>query len=982
MTWEPRNREEKDSQFPAIELMRSLGWGYVAPEDLLAERAGIQENVLLRRLEEAIRRVNPEIPDDAVKQMLDKMGNVSAPSLLEANEKVHNLVTFGYDYKPSDGSHTVTYHFVDYHDLDNNEWLCTIEYKVDEAIGESDKSRFDIVCFVNGIPIVVVENKDPLRKDAVMKGVRDLVQYQERVPTALYHSEPLISMAGTAGARAGVVGAEEKFYAKWKDPWPMVATDLQDLVGRDPTGQDRLIAGKLEHQNLLDLIHNFVVFEATGDKRVKKMARDYQFRAVHKTLLRLEEHLGDAGRSGGVIHHTQGSGKSLTMLFLAMKLKQARFLSRPTIVVLTDRKNLDKQITENFRRAGYGDPEHAKRSDDLKTSLPKGGVTVTTTIQKFLRLEPGGGKKATPLNESKEVIVLVDEGHRTQYNKLRRLVRETLPNATYVAFTGTPIDKKDRSTVGEFGGILDRYTREESIEDGNTLPIIYERRKADEALDGVDLEAMLERYYPDYDEATKEKIRRAGATETVVASAPRRIEQTAADILDHFREEVQPNGFKGMIVARSREAALQYRLALDEYGFNDAALIITKSKEDTGLLFDHRRSIPDESEYEDLIERFKQRDDPLALLIVCDMLLTGFDAPVLQAMYFDTNLREHNLLQALDRVNRPTSQKKEGFFIDYWGVTEHLADALEHFDEVDIEQVKRTVSSKKEKLQMLVNAERAALRYFDDVDDLAACVAALGPDDVRADFEYDFRNFSHAFDILKSEPGAGKHERTLKRLAEIRAAARDEYDDDELDISHCRERIKKLIHDHLISRGVEVKTDRVKVTAQKIREAAKADGSLEAVAVKMRHKVRRRINVALQDNPKLYQRLDDRLKQIIRTREEKAENAQWELDQLASVIAQVEDQERERNKLGLNPMEYTVYNHIEEHVDGKAKALAHELLKVMEDHAAMRDWRNPTSEARRLMRQGLKMILYEPIQDKDVRDAVVTDLVDVAARKL
>lgn len=996
MKRKPKGPEGEHSQFPAIELLQDLGWSFVEPEDLDIERDGNIRAIMLEgRLRTAIKKLNPDIPDDAVNQMVQAVmqphsHGEATTGLLAANEKVHTLITMGYAYKMPDGSATPTYRYIDFTNIDANDYACTMEYRVEDSLKPDseelkDRGRFDVTCFINGLPIVLMENKNPHRKNAVDKAVGDLIVYQDRHEKAFEASEPLVGAAGFAGAEFGVIGTPERHYAVWRDVFRVddhtySIDTLRQQLGRAPTEQDKLIAGMFHPANLLDLIRYFVVYEAEGDRTSKKMARYYQFRSVHKTLRRLKENFGDNTRTGGVIHHTQGAGKSLGMVFLTVKIRVEPSVGRPTVLVLTDRKDLDAQIHGTFERCGITAPKRAKKSKDLIDLLPKKGITVMSTIQKFLEIDPRKGKHKGFRRPGNDVIVLVDEGHRTQYSKLRRIVKDILPDATFVAYTGTPIDKKDRSTTEEFGGRIDVYSREESIQDGNTLRILYDRRAADEKLSGANLDRLFERYFSEYSDEEKEEIRRQGVTEAVIASAPRRVETIASDILDHFESEIKVNGFKGMIVAETREHALQYRLALEKLGYKDCALVITKSKEDKGLLREHSKLIPDESQHPDLIKRFKDENNKLDLLIVCDMLLTGFDAPVLQAMYFDSKLKDHNLLQALDRVNRPAEDKDYGYFIDYWGITDELADALGAFEYSDIEEVKRTVTTKSQKMENLHNAARAVKRHFGKAyDDVQECVAILGEDDVRADFEYDFRAFTRAFDTLRTEPDAARYEDDVRLLGEVRARARALYDDDRLDVSHCRERVKQLIHDHLISTDVVRIADRVEVTADRIREEASRDGHTEAVAVRMGHAARRQLTVRLHQDPKMYKGLLERLDEVLKRRRERAESAVETIDAIAGIMEEAEQATDKAKELGLDDDEFAVYNNIRDLLNGEGPGHARQLTAILRRHAAVRDWKNAASAAQKDMRRDLMAHLYKAgIKDRDQRLPLIEDLVGLA----
>jgi type I restriction enzyme, R subunit len=995
MTRTAKTPEERESQLPAIELLQDLGWTFVDSDELDAERGSIKEVVLERRLRAAITKLNPGIPDDAVNQMVHAVMNphshgIPTTGLLAANEKVHKLVTLGYAYKVPDGSDTPTYRYIDFTNTGANEYVCTMEYRVEDSLKPEsenllDRGRFDVTCFVNGIPVVVMECKNPHRKDAVGKAVGDLITYQKRQGKAFETAEPLIAAAGFSGAEFGVVGTPARHYAVWLDVFriddPTYTIDsLQQLLGRRPTDQDLLVAGMLHPPNFLDIIRYFVVFEPEGDRTTKKMARYYQFRSVHRALQRLTGHYGDNAKNGGVIHHTQGAGKSLGMVFLAVKIRTEKRLGRPTILVLTDRKDLDRQIYGTFDRCGEIPPKQAKTSKDLLELLPKTGITVMSTIQKFLELDPGKDKYKAFRRPGKDVIVLVDEGHRTQYSKLRRIVKTILPDASFIAYTGTPIDRADRSTTEEFGGRIDVYSREQSIKDGNTLRILYDRRAAEERLSGADLDRLFERYFADYSEEEKEKIKSEGVTEAVIASAPRRVETIAIDILEHFEKDVKVNGFKAMVVTVSREAALQYRLAFEKMGYANCALIMTKNKEDKGFLRDHADKIPDDKDHASLVERFKDKNDPMDLLIVCDMLLTGFDAPVMQAMYFDSNLKDHNLLQALDRVNRPAEEKDYGYFIDYWGITEELAAALGAFETHDIEEVKRTVTSKKDRLEHLRNTQRAVKRHFGtNYGDRDACVALLGEDDARADFEYDFRNFARAFDTLQSEPEAGVYEDDVKFLGLVRQEARRVYDDPRLDVSECRERVKNLIHEHLISNNVVQIADRIEVTAERIRQEAEAQGATEAVAVKMAHAARRQLTVRLHRDPKFYRGLLERLDEVLKKRRERDESAAASIEAIAAIMQEAEEVADRAKELGLDDDEMAVYNTIHSVLNGTTVEHARNLAAIMRNHAQARDWKNPNSAAQQEMRRDLMAALYKAgIKDREQRVPLLEDLVSLA----
>lgn len=489
-----------------------------------------------------------------------------------------------------------------------------------------------------------------------------------------------------------------------------------------------MLAGLLAPANLLDLIRNFVMFETIDGRRIKKLARYQQFVAVGKTIERIRS-APNPQRRGGVIHHTQGSGKSLTMVFLATKLRRLPEAENPTIVIVTDRTDLDDQITGQFQRSGFANPIQAESGGALRNALSGGaGTTVLTTVHKFHSAVP---KRSSVISNARNVFVMVDEAHRTQYGALAARMRAGLPNACMIAFTGTPIDKKDRSTREVFGDYLHRYLIDQAVKDGATVPIYYEMRDAQLRIDGRDLERDIRATFPELSNDEIEKLKRGMRLQEKLAGAQVRVEAIAKDVLAHYRSTIEPNGFKAQIVTVSRDVAVSYVEALRQLGAPECALIMSASNNDSARLQAHHLSKRDR---DTMIGRFKKRDDPLKILVVCDMLLTGFDAPVEQVLYLDAPLREHTLLQAIARVNRTADGKTYGLVVDYWGDNRRISDALDMFsDEDGIAGALRPLS---EKIQLLESRHRAAIRLFEGLsrqDDLA-CVELLRPDDIRVEF--------------------------------------------------------------------------------------------------------------------------------------------------------------------------------------------------------------------------------------------------------
>ncbi len=413
-----------------------------------------------------------------------------------------------------------------------------------------------------------------------------------------------------------------------------------------------------------------------------------QFAAVEQSDHARAHGEGSDRARGGVVWHTQGSGKSLTMLWLALKLRRDKAHENPTIVLVTDRRDLDEQITKTFNACGFPNPEQAESVRDLRTLLSNAsGKTILTTVQKFQELQEGTDKNRRKtreeyplLSEASNIFVLTDEAHRT-YGGLAANLRKALPNACFFGFTGTPIDKKDRSTLDTFGGYIDTYTIEQAVADGATLPIFYEGRLPDLRIIGNTLDAVFDRVFADRSDEEREAIKKKYANEASIAGAPKRVEAICLDIIEHYTTAIRPNLFKAQIVACSRDVACLYKETLDRLNAPQSVVLISGTNKDDDGLVKHHTS---DEQRKDIIERFLKKEDPLQILVVCDMLLTGFDAPIEQVMYLDSPLKEHTLLQAIARVNRTAEKKTYGLIVDYWGVSEALQEALAIFAPSDV----------------------------------------------------------------------------------------------------------------------------------------------------------------------------------------------------------------------------------------------------------------------------------------------------------
>ena len=732
----------------------------------------------------------------------------------------------------------------------------------------------DIAIFVNGLPLAIIECKSPTKGDGwKSEAVQQLHRYQELGTRWKGQGAPKLFEAaqilvGTCGERAvyGTVGTAERFFLEWKEPYPLGPKQLEDQLGRPPTPQDILLYGLLERRNLLDIIRNFVVFEVESGRTARKLTRYRQFIAVSEAMRRIRTANKPSAR-GGIVWHTQGSGKSLSMLWLALKLRRDPSQQQPTIVIVTDRTKLDGQIAGVFTACGFPNPERADSVRHLRRILEHPtGKTVMTTIQKFQDIT---GSSATPrnqsvhptLSEATNIFVMVDEAHRTQYRSLAANMRQALPNACFLGFTGTPIDKKDRSTLRTFGPYIDTYTIEQAVRDKATVPIFYESRLPALQIIGQTIDKVFDHVFADRSDDERAAIKQRFATESAIAGAPRRIEAICLDLIEHFTKFIAPNGFKAQVVATSRHAAVTYKEALDRLNGPESALLMSSGHNDEERLARWHLS---KEQQDRLIERFKDPGDPLSILVVCDMLLTGFDAPVEQVMYLDAALKEHTLLQAIARVNRPHGDEKTyGLVVDYWGVSVELSEALAVFSATDVQGA---LTPNMDELPRLQSRHAAAMRFFhavEDTDDLHACVRVLEPEDVRAEFDLAFRRFSQSMDMLLPDRRALPYQADLRWLGKIRLAARARYRDDRLDLSGCGEKVRKLIADAVAADGIEILVREVQLFSPEFDEKVEALKTDDAKASEMEHAIRHEINVRVEENPVFYESLRKRLEEII-----------------------------------------------------------------------------------------------------------------------
>jgi type I restriction enzyme R subunit len=897
------------SEAPAVDLLRALGYTYIPGANLAGERASLRDAVLVGQLEAAIRRINPHLTDTNVTQAVRRMTTVEAAGLMEANSRVYSDLV-NYFSLPQDtpqGRISQTVRVIDFENPRNNTYVVSNQV---EVLGERDKIIPDVVVFVNGLPLALIECKSPTIPHPLQNAIAQMIRYQGQAPRAFEHNQLCVATCGASAAYAPI-GADARFYLRWRDPWPLKREQIAQMVGRDPTAQDMLLAVMFEPSRLLDLIRNFTAYETERGRTVKKLARYQQFRAVNKAMERIVRARSHRER-GGVIWHTQGSGKSLTMLWLALKLRrpeahqaaQMGELVNPTVLIVTDRRDLDKQISGTFQRCGFPNPVRAESVADLERLLRQGGEkTILTTVQKF---QTAQGQPYPEITQDSNIVVMVDEAHRTQYKGLATNLRTALPNAIYIGFSGTPIDKKDRSTPRTFGSYIDTYTIQQSVEDGATLEIRYDARLPNLHVEGATLDQLFERMFRDLTPEQRRELRQKYANERAIAAAPQRVRAIGMDLLDHYETHIAPNGFKAQVVAQDRHTAMLYYRLLEELNAPECALVMSATNDDP------RDWVPyagDSAQHEAVKARFLNPDDPLKIVIVCDMWLTGFDAPIEQVMYLDSPLREHNLLQAIARVNRTAPGKDYGLVVDYWGVAADLRLALEMFNPEDVAGLLKPLDD----AQQLAERHRDAMRFFAAVkrDDLYACVALLAPEDVRAQFEVAFRRFAQTMDMVMPDPAANPYRADFAWLGKIRLAARNTYRDESFELSPLGAKVRALIDDHIRADGMEHLLDEP-IPVLDARFALYVDSLSDprAQAQQVEHALRHEIRVRLEENPVFYDSLRKRLEELIELhRQQRLTDLELLTGELRLRDEMLDQQERE-NALGLEVHERPFYDRL------------------------------------------------------------------------
>ena len=949
-----------------IEQLQTLGYTYIHGKNLQEERTSQAEVVLLNRFTDAIKRLNPWLDENNLNKVIRRITHMEAISLMEANQSFHdiliNKMSIMQDLGGGRKNHTVQ--VIDFDNLDNNEFIVTNQMSYTHA---NITNRPDLMIYVNGLPLVIIECKSPRLPpdEQIGQGVTQLLRYQKENEPLFYYNQFLVSTSNDR-AKVGTIGARVQHYSTWKEPYPLTV----DAIGENASVQDILSVGILEKSRLFDIILNFIVYEPEDGRVIKKMARYQQYRAVNKAVERIL--IGEHPQArGGVVWATQGSGKSLAMVFLSMKLRRVSALKHPVIVVVTDRQDLDRQITATFQRCGFPNPAQAETVEELKTLLKQGpGSTVMTLVQKF---QTQDGVEYPLLSEDENIIVLVDESHRSQYSSLAMNMRIGLPNATYIGFTGTPIDKEDKSTVRTFGTYIDKYPIEQAVLDGATVPIYYEARLVDLHVQGETIDTLFDRHFREYSDEDKERIKQKYVTEEAITASRKRIKTVVLDIIEHYERHILPNGFKAQIVTVSREAAAIYKEFLDELSDYESKVIISSGHNDPEFL--HRYTLS-KSEEKEAINRFKKpmEEDSLSFLIVCDKLLTGFDAPIEQVMYLDKPLKEHNLLQAIARTNRKYDKKTHGLIVDYYGVSRFLEEALGIFHESDIKGAMHHVD---EEIPRLQSRHRRAMQFFDHIpkDNLEANLKVLEPLDVRHSFDTTFKKFSESMDMVMPSPKVKKYVDDLKWLGKIRQLSQSRYyiDDGTMDISDCGGKVKELIEEYLYATTPQILFEPIDILNPQFEDKLDELKEPEAKAAEMEHAIKHEIRIKMDENPIMYTSIKERLEELIELRKERQLTIEELLDEYYKMREDLMNMENESDNVGLKEARHLPFYQLidtfmpEDMEQEGVKDLTELITEIIEIEAVV-DWVDKEDIKREIRKKIKRQLRASAVPSKDIEN--------------
>lgn len=938
--------ERSHVEQPFLEQLKGLGWNTGNNQVLQLEtqqtpeqsfRTSFSEVILQPKLRKALKQINPFLTEGQVDEVVRKISTFDRNSLIENNQKVLNYLLENTTVSQNEqtGEQSPTVRYIDFENLGNNIFTAISQFKV-SVTGTDHHIIPDIVLFVNGLPVVVVEAKSSKVKEPIPEAIDQLMRYMEqRGETGegnkdlFYYNQFIVTTCRTEAKFGTITTNIPKLFYRWTDPYPKTLNDLEHGKS-SPNDQQRLVAGMLEPRNLLDIIQVFTVF-ATNDKghKIKIVGRYQQFRAVKVATQRLMEGQNPLER-GGIIWHTQGSGKSLTMMFMVREMKLRPKLMPWKIVFVTDRTQLEEQLGETgqsigftIKTANFINPKPTPNGQSLKELLSNDNSDlVMAMIHKFQENGDLSGVEIFPeLNKSAQILVMTDEAHRSQYSLLAANLDRAMPNATSIGFTGTPTGKTEK----KYKDYIDKYTMRQAIDDGVTLEIVYEGFTHNaEVEDKKAMDKKFEDVFSEYTLTERLQILGFGSRDSYLDNI-NTIREKAKSMVSHYVEHIFSGGFKAQVVANSRIAAVRYKAAIDEA----LQAKIAELKTDNPMLVHLERlsqletavvisgSHNDELEikaytnsgyHKKSIKRFKlpfgktdEEDKTIngnvGIIIVNNMLLTGFDAPIEQVLYLDQVIVAHNLLQTIARVNRVGPEGKDkGFVVDYVGVGHHLKRALDTYAEKERNEILDCISNDEAELRDLIKAHQEIWKFLEyqgltDLSDSDAFFDVFYDEDIRFEYIKHYNHLTSCFNTVLPKKEALDFFTDWKAFTEINALANQHFRDERLSMKGIPPKLRAIADEFLVSKGIDQTIAPISIIADDFQQHIKTKKREKTKAAEVEHAIRHYIDINIDEDPELFASFSDALDGILKNFKGNWKAIYEELEKLRESIKNREKEE-------------------------------------------------------------------------------------------
>lgn len=909
--------EDSISKYPAIELLKKLGYIYISPEECADERGSKYDTVLKNILRDQLIKLNGyayankerKFSSANIERAIEDIDEPLTDGLVKTSEKIYDMLLLGRSYAENLGDGKIlsfNLKYIDWDNFENNVFHVTEEFSVDN-IDRSKNARPDIVLFINGIPFAVIECKAPTisADQAAEQTIRN--QTDDYIPQ-LFKYVQIVMATNKNTVKYATTGTPKKFWNVWREQDTEFLQNGLDkcITDRIPTEQDKNIISLFSKQRVKELIKYFILYDAN----VKKICRYQQFFALKEIIKTVTTYTDNGNRCGGVIWHTQGSGKSLTMDMVSKYILMELSAYNPRVIIVTDRKELDSQITATFSHTRLN-PARATSGRHLVQLINEGKADVITTIiNKFNTAE----KNAVKI-ESKDIFVLIDESHRTNYGQLATKMRTVFPNACYIGFTGTPLMKKEKNTISKFGKLIHKYTIKDGVDDGAIVPLIYEGRFVDQKVDEENIDLWFEQRTKRLTDAQKDDLARKWSSIRRLSSTDARIKRIALDIYVHYTEGYKNTGFKAMLATNYKRDAVRYLECFESFGDLNCAVVISspdmregiddidESTDNKVIQFWNKmmKQYGDENKYEEAIKN-KFCDGEIDILIVCSKLLTGFDAPVCQVLYIDKELKEHGLLQAIARTNRIAEGKDYGLIVDYRGLIEKLDDAmemysgagLENFDSGDLKGVIVDVISAVGSLREAYSNLESVFSGISNKTDTEEYEVALADEKIREKFYGCLSAFGRTLSVvLNSEKAYSavpreeleKYKHSFVFYSKIRRSVKIRYFD-AVDNAEYEPLMQNLLDTHLSVAGLKQITAPVDILNKtdlehELEELGTARAKADAIVSRMTKSISEKYD----ENPAYYESFSKLIEDTLKSYREKIISDAEYLNKMRQIIS-------------------------------------------------------------------------------------------------